>query len=180
MICTCKKTLDVVIFSLTIDSIAEAIIEAYQCGVKVRMIADDECAKNKGSNVIARVGISTKTDNAIYHMHHKFAIMDGSFVIMGSFNWTGQEAKYNQENIFFYEDRNITGQYAQEFERLWNSFDTVIDQKQAQIDVENDPKKKKKRKKKKNRLKLLRNKMLKKIRKKVVILKELEMLNKIW
>ena len=149
MICICKKTLDVAIFPLTIDSITEAIIEAYQCGVKVRMIADDECAKNKDSKskLIARVGIPTKTDNAIYHMHHKFAIMDGSVVIMGSFNWTGQEAKYNQENIFFYEDKNITGQYAQEFERLWNSFDTVIDQKQTQLDVENETKEKEKKKK---------------------------------
>ena len=51
MIRTCKKTLDIAIFSLTLDSIAEAILEAFQRGIKVRMIADDECAKNKGSNV---------------------------------------------------------------------------------------------------------------------------------
>ena len=51
MLRTCKKTLDIAIFSLTLDSIAEAILEAYQRGIKVRMIADDECAKNKGSNV---------------------------------------------------------------------------------------------------------------------------------
>ena len=151
MIRTCKKTLDVAIFSITLDSIAEAILEAYQRGVKVRMIADDECAKNKGSNVklIASVGIPTKTDNAIYHMHHKFAVMDGSVVIMGSFNWTGQAVKYNQENIFFYEDKNIAGQYAQEFERLWNSFNTVIDQKQAQLDVENEALEEEKKKKEK-------------------------------
>lgn len=151
MLRTCKKTLDIAIFSLTLDSIAEAILEAYQRGIKVRMIADDECAKNKGSNVklIASVGVPCKTDNAIYHMHHKFAVLDGSVVIMGSFNWTGQAVKYNQENIFFYEDKNIASQYAQEFERLWNSFTTVIDQKEAAQAVENEAKKEEKKRKEK-------------------------------
>ena len=151
MLRTCKKTLDIAIFSLTLDSIAEAILEAYQRGIKVRMIADDECAKNKGSNVklIASVGVPCKTDNAIYHMHHKFAVLDGSVVIMGSFNWTGQAVKYNQENILFYEDKNIASQYAQEFERLWNSFTIVIDQKEAAQAVENEAKEEEKKRKEK-------------------------------
>ena len=151
MLRTCKKTLDIAIFSLTLDSIAEAILEAYQRGIKVRMIADDECAKNKGSNVklIASVGVPCKTDNAIYHMHHKFAVLDESVVIMGSFNWTGQAVKYNQENIFFYEDKNIASQYAQEFERLWNSFNTVIDQKEAAEAVENEAKEEEQKKREK-------------------------------
>ena len=151
MLRTCKKTLDIAIFSLTLDSIAEAILEAFQRGIKVRMIADDECAKNKGSNVklIASVGVPVKTDNAVYHMHHKFAVLDGSVVIMGSFNWTGQAVKYNQENIFFYEDKGIASQYAQEFERLWNSFNTVIDQKEAIEAVENEAKEEEQKKKEK-------------------------------
>ena len=149
MLRTCKKTLDIAIFSLTLDSIAEAILEAFQRGIKVRLIADDECAKNKGSNVnlIASVGVPCKTDNAIYHMHHKFAVIDSSVVIMGSCNWTSQAVKYNQENIFFYEDKNIASQYAKEFERLWNSFNTVIDQKEAQKQVENEEKEKKEKEK---------------------------------
>ena len=146
------------IFSLTLDSIAQAILEAFQRGVKVRMIADDECAKNKGSNVklVASVGIPTKTDNAVYHMHHKFAVLDGSVVIMGSFNWTGQAVKYNQENIFFYEDKNIASQYAQEFENLWNSFNTVIDKEQAIKDVKNEDKEEEKKKKEKEKAKTIK------------------------
>ena len=82
-------------------------------------------------------------------MHHKFAVLDESVVIMGSFNWTGQAVKYNQENIFFYEDKNIASQYSQEFERLWNSFNTVIDQKEAIEAVENEAKEEEKKKKEK-------------------------------
>ena len=82
-------------------------------------------------------------------MHHKFAVLDESVVIMGSFNWTGQAVKYNQENIFFYEDKNIASQYAQEFERLWNSFTTVIDQKEAALAVENEAREEEQKKKEK-------------------------------
>ena len=160
MLRTCKKTLDIAIFSLTLDSIAEAILEAFQRGIKVRIIADDECAKNKGSNIklLASVGIPCKTDNAVYHMHHKFAVLDESVVIMGSFNWTGQAVKYNQENIFFYEDKNIASQYAKEFERLWNSFNTVIDQKSAMEAVENEAKEEEQKKKEKEEKKAQKEK----------------------
>ena len=132
MLRTCKKTLDIVIFSLTLNSMVEAILEAFQRGIKIRVIADDECVKNKGSNIklLANEGIPLKTDNAIYHINHKFAI-GSSVVIMESFNWTSQAVKYNQENILFYEDKNIANQYAKEFENLWNTFNTVFDKKEA-------------------------------------------------
>ena len=151
MLRTCKKSLDISIFSLTLDTITQAILEGFQRGVKVRIIADDECSKNSGSDIylLASVGVPCKTDNAIYHMHNKFAVIDNSVVIMGSFNWTGQAVKYNQENIFFYEDKNIANQYTKEFEKLWNSFNTVIDPKEAKKAVEDEAKEKEAKQKEK-------------------------------
>jgi phosphatidylserine/phosphatidylglycerophosphate/cardiolipin synthase-like enzyme len=51
MLRTCKKTLDIAIFTLTNDKITAAINEAFNRGVKVRIIADDECCKMLGSDV---------------------------------------------------------------------------------------------------------------------------------
>ena len=48
---TCKKTLDLAIFTFTRDSIAQAILEAHQRGVKIRCIGDDGNSKVKGSDV---------------------------------------------------------------------------------------------------------------------------------
>ncbi len=134
MLRTCRKTLDVAIFTLTNDKISAAIEEAFKRGVKVRIIADDECCKMLGSDVLklASLGMDVKTDNAIkYHMHHKFAVLDNSVVITGSFNWTSQAVKFNQENILFFECPEIAEQYTQEYNRLWNEFTTVITQEQA-------------------------------------------------
>ena len=134
MLRTCRKTLDIAIFTLTNDKIFNGIEEAFKRGVKIRIIADDECCKMLGSDVVrcSALGIDTKTDsNAKAHMHHKFAVIDNSVIVTGSFNWTVQAVKMNQENILFYENRELANQYTQEFNRLWNSFTAVVDQKES-------------------------------------------------
>lgn len=134
MLRTCKQTLDVAIFALTNDKIGASIEEAFKRGVKVRLIADDECAKFPGGEVyrLAALGIPTKTDNSFrYHMHHKFAILDNSVVVTGSFNWTSQAVKYNQENIMFLECPEIARQYTEAYNQLWTTFETSIDVEKA-------------------------------------------------
>ena len=131
---TCKKTLDIAIFTFTRDSIAKAILEALQRGVKVRCIGDDGNSKVKGSDVrlLASFGIPCKTDNNLrFHMHNKMAILDNSVVITGSFNWTNQAINKNQDNILFIEDKKIANQYTEYFNQIWDSFDTVITKEDA-------------------------------------------------
>ena len=108
MLRSCKKTLDIAIFTFTRDSLCNAVKEAFDRKIKVRIIADDVCSNMWGSDIrkLAAYGIFIKTDNSQkYHMHHKFAILDERVVITGSFNWTAQAIKYNQENILFYENK---------------------------------------------------------------------------
>jgi hypothetical protein len=145
MLRTCMKSLDIAIFSLTRDNFAKAVIEVFNRGIKVRVIADDECVKNYGSDVykLAAAGIPCKTDSsAQYHMHNKYAIIDESVIITGSFNWTTQAINNNQENLFFYEDKEIAQQYVKEFNKLWSSFTAVIDKETALRQIELEKKQK--------------------------------------
>jgi len=154
MLRTCKKTLDLAIFTLTNDKIYAGIEEAHKRGVKVRLIADDECCKMIGSDVVkvAAIGVPTKTDcNVRAHMHHKFAIIDNSVVVTGSFNWTIQAVKMNQENILFYENKELANRYTEEYNRLWNSFTTVVDQKESAKKVKEEEDRKKKIREEKER-----------------------------
>ncbi len=48
---TAMKTLDVCVFNLTNDKLAQAILEANERGIKVRIITDDEKCHDKGSDV---------------------------------------------------------------------------------------------------------------------------------
>ena len=140
---TCKKSLDIAIFTFTRDSIAQAILDAHQRGLKIRCIGDDGNSKVKGSDVrlLASVGIPCKTDNnPRFHMHNKMAIIDNSVVITGSFNWTNQAINKNQDNILFIEDKNIANQYTEYFNKIWDSFDTVITKEDAKKYLEEEKK----------------------------------------
>ena len=178
---TCKKTLDLAIFTFTRDSIAQAILEAQQRGVKIRCIGDDGNSKVKGSDVrlLASVGIPCKTDNNLrFHMHNKMAIIDNSVVITGSFNWTSQAVNKNQDNILFIEDKDIASQYTDYYNKIWDSFNTVITKEEAKQYIENEKKAeeaKKANKKKKQKRKLLKKNLpKKKLLKKKLLKKKLQ------
>ena len=93
-----KKSLTICVFNLTNDVLAAAIKDRHDNGVKVRVITDDECIKNKGNDCkeLADYGIPVRTDSEEqYHMHNKFMIVDEVFLLTGSFNWTFQAGAHN-------------------------------------------------------------------------------------
>jgi len=146
MIRRAKESLDIAIFTLTNDKIYAGIEEVYKRGIPVRLIADDEMAKCMGADVnkVALLGIPVKLDNSVkYHMHHKFCVIDHSIVITGSFNWTTQAVMHNQENVMFYENKEIARSYTEEFDKLWNSFTNVVTKEIALKNIEEEEHKKK-------------------------------------
>jgi mitochondrial cardiolipin hydrolase len=93
-----QKSMNVCVFNITNDRLANAIFDAHSRGVKVRVISDDECMSNQGSDVkwLAGQGVPCRVDsNAQFHMHNKFVVIDDTFLITGSFNWTVQAGKSN-------------------------------------------------------------------------------------
>ena len=146
MLQTCKNSIDIAIFTMTNIKIANIISSLFNRGIKIRIIADGECCKMQSSNIysLAALGIDIKTDDSIrYYMHHKFAVIDNSVVITGSFNWTTQAVNHNQENILFLENKNLAKKYSIEFQRLWDDFEVVIS-KESAIRILKDEEEKKK------------------------------------
>lgn len=120
-----QKSLSICVFNLTNDRLANAVFDAHSRGVKVRVISDDECMTNQGSDIkwLADQGVPCRVDpNPQFHMHNKFAIVDDTFLITGSFNWTVQAGKSNQENILVVDHPYYIEKYNAEFENLWKQF----------------------------------------------------------
>ena len=85
-------------FNFTNNDLAAAVLERHKKGVQVKIVTDDECMHNKGSDIeyLAENGVSVRTDSeAQYHMHNKFVIVDDLYLITGSFNWTVQAGLNN-------------------------------------------------------------------------------------
>lgn len=98
-----KRNIDVCVFTITCNELAEALIDANRRGVRVRIITDGEQAASKGSDVAqlkGTPGIEVRTDrDENSHMHHKFAIIDYTTLLNGSFNWTRGAVLSNHENV---------------------------------------------------------------------------------
>ena len=116
-----RQTLDVCVFTVADDRLTDTLLAAHRRGVRLRLLTDNDKVHDRGSDVeqLHAAGVLTRTDCTDYHMHHKFALADGRAVLTGSYNWTRSAAAYNHENLLITHEPTIVGQYAQEFERLW-------------------------------------------------------------
>jgi phosphatidylserine/phosphatidylglycerophosphate/cardiolipin synthase-like enzyme len=93
--------------------------------VAVRIITDNECVKNKGSDILflAEKGIVIRTDTSIRgHVHHNFVVIDDEILITGSFKWTSVNIQNNQENLVVIDYPEYIDLYNGEFEKLWKEF----------------------------------------------------------
>ena len=119
-----RKSADICVFTITDDRIAEGIIEAHRRGVPVRILTDDAKAEDLGSDVdrLEAAGIPVRIDRSSFHMHHKFAILDGSVLLTGSYNWTRGAARDNEENLIATDDPRHLAAFARAFEHLWEKF----------------------------------------------------------
>jgi len=118
-----RRTADICVFTITDNRIANAIVDAHQRDVRVRIITDDEKAEDAGSDVVRLddLGIPVRTDRTPYHMHHKYAIFDGGCLVTGSYNWTRSAAEYNEENVVVLYDNSLVRRFADHFQQLWDS-----------------------------------------------------------
>ena len=92
---------------------------------------------------LASLGIPIKTNDQIRNlMHNKFVVIDNSVVITGSFNWSNQAVNYNQENILIIENKILAERYSNEFNKLWNKFEIIIDRNMGIRRVEENRQKK--------------------------------------
>ena len=119
-----QQSLDICVFTITCNEIAEAIIACHRRGVKVRVITDDECADARGSDIetLKRNGIEVRDDNSPTHMHHKFCIIDGRILVNGSFNWTRQAVIGNRENVTITDEYAFVQAFRAEFEKMWRMY----------------------------------------------------------
>lgn len=116
-----KEKLDIMIYSLTKDEIAQAIINVYQKGVRVRVIVDKQQAglKSADDEKLEEAGIALIRDTHSGLMHNKVAIIDEKIVLTGSYNWTKGGTKRNDENLVIIEDERVAQIFGKKFEQLW-------------------------------------------------------------
>lgn len=117
-----NKSIQVAVYVLTSRPLAQALIDAYNRGVKVRIILDPSnasAAYSKASYLVDN-SIEVRVKRGAGLMHHKFALIDDTVLITGSFNWTASAEVRNDENILLLKGFPATYKsFEREFARMW-------------------------------------------------------------
>jgi mitochondrial cardiolipin hydrolase len=116
-----RKSADICVFTITDDRITGAIVAAHRRGVFVRIITDNDKQYDQGSDIerLREAGIAVAVDESEHHMHHKFAVLDGSTLLNGSYNWTRSAATFNEENLIVTSDPALVATFARQFREMW-------------------------------------------------------------
>ena len=120
------QCVDGALYRLNHPGLAQALEEAAQRGLRVRLLVDGNKYKESrttqellaGAIIPFRLAFGRQGRGS--KMHHKFAILDRQTVLTGSYNWTHESEDENHENLLILRDPRSVEAYAQEFEALWS------------------------------------------------------------
>ncbi|MFA6583279.1 MAG: phospholipase D-like domain-containing protein [Elusimicrobiaceae bacterium] len=120
-----KTSVDVAIYGLSLPAVAEALVNAKNRGVVVRVIMNQSHVFPKTSPEIQRLidcGVNMRILRGTGKwgiMHNKIGIFDGKTLVMGSFNWANTADTANFENAIFNTDPGIIQGYQAYFDWMW-------------------------------------------------------------
>lgn len=116
-----RQRLDLCVFTISDDRISQEILAAHRRGVAVRLLTDNDKEFDAGSDIAALrgAGIPTVVDRTPAHMHHKFALIDGAWLLNGSYNWTRSACEFNEENLVASNDPALVERFAAQFDAMW-------------------------------------------------------------
>ncbi len=119
-----RRSVRFLAFSFTSSAIAAEMASCARRGVSVSGVVErDGSAAWYSQYVRMRIeGIDVKLDtNDDGYMHHKVIIIDDETVIVGSYNFTANASRNNDENLLFIDDPGIAAEYLAEFLRIYRT-----------------------------------------------------------
>lgn len=123
LIKSAKKTIDYCAYNTNVTSIINALIDAQQRGVRIRVITDNETS-NTSLQASLPFEVLKDRDDAL--MHNKFILVDSedalnAMVVTGSMNFTFGQMNYDPNHLIFIQDQALAKAYTIEFEEMWGS-----------------------------------------------------------
>ena len=118
-----QRTIDVAIFSLYSQRVADALIAAQARGVAVRVAADaSQSRRSQPVLALAEAGVVLRLSSGRGgkgFLHHKYALIDGALLMTGSYNFSQNAELYNFENVLFTAAPGEVAAYGGEFAAVW-------------------------------------------------------------
>ncbi|NWJ98067.1 MAG: hypothetical protein HXX20_20105 [Chloroflexi bacterium] len=115
-----KQSVYFLAFSFTHDGIGQAIQDKAKAGLKVGGVFETTGSNTAFSEYgkMKQAGLEVYTDGNPWVMHHKVIIVDEQTVIFGSFNFSINADKSNDENILIVHDPKMAKAFKAEYDRI--------------------------------------------------------------
>ena len=118
-----KSSIHIMIYEFTLTDVESALVDARHRGVEVKLVMDKSESQSSSSlySDLKLKGLDVKIGNVAGIVHDKVAIIDGQYVIEGSFNYSYSAVAYNAENLVVINDPAIANVYQSQFQQLYNT-----------------------------------------------------------
>lgn len=120
-----KKTIYAAVYTFAKKSFADELIGRAKKKVKVHLILDKKQAEFEYTKTLIermkKAGVEVRLVSQPEkgaHMHHKFAVIDGKVVLVGSFNWTRKASEANRENLVRIESTDVAKEFINEWKAI--------------------------------------------------------------
>ena len=115
-----QATLDFAVMGFNRTEVIDAVIRAYDRGIKVRMVGDSDHLYNSGYQRILDRHIPMVVGNGAHIMHDKFLISDNRFLFSGTANWSDTDLRHNSNNFVLIDSPPVAADFLAEFEQLFS------------------------------------------------------------
>jgi len=118
-----KRYIYIPVFVITHKEFNQALINAKNRGVEIKIIVDATSAGSTYSSVknLRANKIPVKAENRAGKMHMKSIIIDDKYVITGSMNFTKSGESYNDENVLIIENPAMAKAFKSKFLYFWQT-----------------------------------------------------------
>ncbi len=153
-----KRSFKAALFVFSEQLLVDALEARHDAGVEVGVIIESRFAYRDYSELLdmlglEMLGVNCKPEpgnkpwkNPIREggmanlggdkLHHKYAVIDGKYTLVGSHNWSDSANNTNDETFLVIENTSISDSYTQEYERLKSNATLGVTSK-AELDIQN-------------------------------------------
>lgn len=124
---TAQKSIYFMAFSYTHDDMGYAMLDKFKAGMTVEGVFETRSSQTEYSELplFYCAGMNVRQDGNPRTFHHKVIIIDERIVVTGSFNFSQNADKSNNENALVIENAEIAQLFLQEYQTRWQEANEV-------------------------------------------------------
>jgi phosphatidylserine/phosphatidylglycerophosphate/cardiolipin synthase-like enzyme len=114
-----RLSIDVAAYSISLNSVRNALIRAHDRGVRVRVVMESGNMDRSDVQIMLEAGIPIIGDDRAGLMHDKFMVLDRSEVWLGSMNYTDSGTYDDNNNMIRIRSVKIAENFSVEFNEMF-------------------------------------------------------------